>query len=345
MRPLIRLNRNDERGAVTLWVGLMMAALLGMGALVIDVGALYAERRELQNGADAAALAVAQDCAGGDCLDEDVTADTYADANARDDAATVDDVCGSASGLPTCPTTPAGVPATDWVMVSTSTDNPANTGREDEVDFVLAQIFGNEGGTVHAKAIAAWGEVGWATTIPVTFSVCEFQALGGTVDGSQFPTSTGYVYLHGEGPDHGCVPGPGNSGLNLPGGFGWLDQSGPCETEVAVGDWVGSDTGNSVPGACDSTQWQNADVLIPLYDETRGSGSGGEYHIIGFAAFNIQGYKLGNQDWNMPGNGKCPGTPGTSGRCLYGEFTEFVTTTGGIGGGTDFGARAIEMIG
>jgi Flp pilus assembly protein TadG len=345
MRPLTRLNRNDERGAVTLWVGIMMVALVGMGALVIDAGALYAERRQLQNGADAAALAVAQDCAGGDCRDEDATADIYADANARDDAANVDDVCGSAPGLPACPTTPAGVPATDWVMVSTSTDNPANTDNEDEVDFVLAQIFGNEGGTVHAKAIAAWGTVAWATTIPVTFSVCEFQALGGAIDGSVFPTTAGYVYLHGEGPDHGCPVGPGGSGLNLPGGFGWLDQTGACETEVAVGDWVGSDPGESVPQACDPTAWQDADVLIPLYDQTQGTGTGGEYHIIGFAGFTILGYKVGNVEWNMPGNGKCPGTTGNSGRCLYGEFTEFVTSTGGIGGGTNFGATAIEMIG
>ena len=79
----------------------MMVVLLGMGALVIDVGQLYAERRELQNGADAAALAVAQDCAGGDCLDETTTADTYADDNAHDGEAGVDEVCGSGPGLTT----------------------------------------------------------------------------------------------------------------------------------------------------------------------------------------------------------------------------------------------------
>jgi hypothetical protein len=49
--------------------------------------------------------------------------------------------------------------------------------------------------------------------------------------------------------------------------------------------------------------------------------------------------------WNLPGNGKCPGTTGNSGTCLYGEFVRFVTTTGQIGGETDFGARTIEMIG
>ena len=67
MRSLTR-NHDDDRGAVLVWVALMLVVLLGIGALVIDVGALYAERRQLQNGADAAALAVAADCAEGDCL-------------------------------------------------------------------------------------------------------------------------------------------------------------------------------------------------------------------------------------------------------------------------------------
>ena len=37
--------------------------LVGMAALVVDVGAVVEEKRQLQNGADAAALAVAQSCA------------------------------------------------------------------------------------------------------------------------------------------------------------------------------------------------------------------------------------------------------------------------------------------
>ena len=41
-------------------IAILMVPLLGMGALVIDVAALVQERRELQNGADSAALAVAK---------------------------------------------------------------------------------------------------------------------------------------------------------------------------------------------------------------------------------------------------------------------------------------------
>ena len=48
-------------------VALLLAVLIGVGALVIDAGTFFAEKRELQNGADAAALAVAADCANGAC--------------------------------------------------------------------------------------------------------------------------------------------------------------------------------------------------------------------------------------------------------------------------------------
>ncbi len=40
-----------------------MVALLGFAALAVDVGMLYAERTQLRNGSDAAAIAVAQKCA------------------------------------------------------------------------------------------------------------------------------------------------------------------------------------------------------------------------------------------------------------------------------------------
>src|ERR1039457_1222087 len=68
-RPVLRLLGRDERGAVGVLVAMMLGAgvLTGMGALVIDVGQLYQERAELQNGADAAALAVAESCATGTC--------------------------------------------------------------------------------------------------------------------------------------------------------------------------------------------------------------------------------------------------------------------------------------
>jgi hypothetical protein len=340
MRSLIRSRvRRDDTGAVMVFVGITMVVLLGMGALVIDVGQLYAEKRELQNGADAAALAVAQDCAGGDCLQEMTTAGTYADDNAHDGEAAVDEVCGSGPGLDPCATPTADVPASNWVKVTTATPD------DDKVDLAFAPILGHDTGETDAIAIATWGGAGQAATIPVAFSVCEFKALGGTLDGSQFPTMSGYIYTHGTDPTHSCDAK--SNGQNLPGGFGWLDHDdATCKITVSADGTVGSNTGNNTECKSFLPSWQNADVLVPLYDSTTGGGSGGSYHIVGFAAFTIKGYCLGGNSKWLPS----PAPPGgwdncSNDRYFYGKFTHFVTTTGAIGGGTDFGVRAIEMIG
>ena len=54
MRSLTPSQREtDDRGAVLVLVAVMMTALIGMAALVIDIGSLYVEKRQLQNGGDA----------------------------------------------------------------------------------------------------------------------------------------------------------------------------------------------------------------------------------------------------------------------------------------------------
>lgn len=52
--------RAGEKGAVAVLVAVLLLFLIGMVALVVDVGYLYATRSELQNAADAAALAGAR---------------------------------------------------------------------------------------------------------------------------------------------------------------------------------------------------------------------------------------------------------------------------------------------
>lgn len=54
---IIKSKFKDQRGAVAVIVAVCMAMLIGFLALAIDVGYLYATKNELQNAADAAALA------------------------------------------------------------------------------------------------------------------------------------------------------------------------------------------------------------------------------------------------------------------------------------------------
>jgi Flp pilus assembly protein TadG len=55
-----RCQRNDERGATLVILGLVMVALMAMSGLAVDGGRLLADRRQNQNSADASALAGAQ---------------------------------------------------------------------------------------------------------------------------------------------------------------------------------------------------------------------------------------------------------------------------------------------
>lgn len=55
-----RADRAGDRGVAAVVVGLSVVLLFGMVALVVDVGELYLTRSELQNAADAAALAAAE---------------------------------------------------------------------------------------------------------------------------------------------------------------------------------------------------------------------------------------------------------------------------------------------
>jgi Flp pilus assembly protein TadG len=336
MRSLIRSRlHRDDAGATIVIVALTMTVVLGMGALVVDVGQLYAERRELQNGADAAALAVAQDCAGGDCRDETTTAGTYADDNAHDGQAAVDQVCGSGPGLTPCATPTADVPATGWVKVTTVTPD------DDKVDFVFAPILGHDSGTVDATAVAAWGAVGRATTLPITFSECEFIELGGNVDAGTFPSGLNYIYFH-DTTDAGICPA-GPSGADLPGGFGWLASSDECGVDVTADSWVNDKPGNGVPNDCEPTDWRSAEVLVPIFDNSNGlNGSNGSYHIAGFVGFRMSGYRFPGNSWD---NGfPCGRRPAGGTTYICGEFTR-VVTTGDIGTGPDYGAHVVQMIG
>lgn len=82
-----------ESGAVAVIVAVFMVVLLGFAAISIDVAKVYSERAQLQNGADAAALLVAQKCAkhaaGPDCSTSSSGAAAAANGNAVDGATNV----------------------------------------------------------------------------------------------------------------------------------------------------------------------------------------------------------------------------------------------------------------
>jgi Flp pilus assembly protein TadG len=349
MRRLNHLSHGHvERGASAILIALCAVILFGIAAWVIDGSALYQERAELQNGADAAALAIAADCVEGDCGAYNITAESYIDANAEDG-----DTALQANGV-TFPTSNQVRVAVATADAGDDTDNDVDT-----VDYVFAQVFGKQGFQVLAEATAQWGTAGAGGSIPIIMSECEWDWA--TNDGTAYPeepwnpSDERTILFHdpsggggggGSVPDCDAHPGHDFDGdTRLPGGFGWL-QSEDCETYVDPGGWVGSKPGNGAPNDCDFDGLLGTTVMIPVFDDLTESGGpggctigpGGKcYHVLGFAGFHISGFRF-------PGNQSSPPPCNPPLTCISGYFTEFVFGNATGGGGTDLGARAVWLV-
>ena len=316
MRRLMPVPDQREDGAVIIMVAGFCVAMIAMAALVIDVGALLDERRQLQNGADASALGIAERCAvTGTCdvAGNATVATSLADANASDGAATVDSVT---------------YPVPGQVTVATST---RAKGGGTILPYAFGQaITGQRGGTVHANATASWQGLRRATVIPLVMSLCEFNL-------ATAPNNTVYnrptvILFHSAA---GQCSGP--AGQDLPGGFGWVrdnSDSNPndCNVTPTIGNTLQDDSG--VPGtpfACNLRSLVGTDLLVPVYDSRTGAGVNGIYRIYGFAQFRLTGYRFSNS--NAAGTIPCS-PPNT---CIGGSFIRFVPN-GDLGGPT-LGAR------
>lgn len=377
-RPMMRMLGRDERGAIGVLIGVLIAGgvLLGVGALVIDVGRLYQNRAELQNGADAAALAVARSCALGSC--DPTVAANYATANASSltgHEANVDCVIGSLSSLslgtcPTsgstlvnCPPAPASPPANGgYVDVHTSTRTPSGTLLPPALSATLLGITTYKNGVnVKACAQAEWGPPSSANTIAFTISACTWDQAtqGGTKFGSPppyppnplpDPSVDQVLQLHGSPGNtnpQGCPTEP--AGADGPGNFGWTDDSGSCSVNINNGTY-GGNTGTSVSQDCAQAiynDWLNKTVVfVPVYVTVGGTGTNSVYTLKGFGAFVITGFRLPGtsyspaSDWLNPAN-NCTG----DNFCINGFFTQKLIPSTGSLGGQNLGADVIELTG
>lgn len=309
---------NDERGAVSVMVALLMIPLIAFAAISIDVAAMWSERQQLQTGADAAALAIAQDCARHDCRNPAQTAQDLAAANINDGAATA------------TVTDPALSPASGRVTVANAAVS----------EHWFAPVLGIDDTTITTEATAAWGApTGGTAVLPLAFSWCEFQAQ----TGGGLPSSTTERTIFFTKSAGTTCTGP--SGNTVPGGFGWLSaDAGSCKATSTMNQVLYSSTGEAIPNGCttaDFTAVQNKTVLLPLYDQAGDTGSNAWYRLYGYAAFTITGYHfVGQYSWSAQGT--CKGNV----RCVQGYFTKFVDLTDAFRYGTgapQLGAAAVRL--
>ncbi|MCU1518901.1 MAG: putative Flp pilus-assembly TadE/G-like [Pseudarthrobacter sp.] len=306
-----RLNRKSdrpadhaERGAAGVTVAVMMLVLIGAGALAVDTGQIYAERAQLQNGADAGALAVAKSCQPGPCTPS--LAGPLANANSNDNASDAS----------------VNLSVAGQVTVTTSTRN----GSSAFLSKMFASALNSGPVTVGATATAAWGSPGSGTAaLPLTFAPCQFDING----------ATDTILTHGS---ETCVS-DSPSGQVIPGGFAWLSSDpGQCRATVhpddpstagVVDPYARTDTGLSMPNECKTLLpgLLNTVILFPVFSSTVGTGSNAKYYIKGFAAFQLLGY-------SFPGaSGGDQTGLGSSNRGIRGKFVTWVADSSSYGGG------------
>jgi Flp pilus assembly protein TadG len=291
MRRLIRRRLGEERGAVAVMVALLLVPLLGFAAIAVDVAAVHAERQALRNGADAAALAIATDCARDACGDTVRTATTLVGANSGSVGATL---------------------ATPTVQVNGPTVTLTATAAQ---QHWFAPMIGVESSTVGATSTAAWTGMNRATAVlPLAISWCEYQArtLGDPVRGSRHR-----VVALFSGGRNSCA---GPTGTAVPGGFAWVDTDPGqgCQATSTVGELLTEHRAfsiiNSVPRACWDSAYLNGligdTIYIPVFDQKGGRGTDTWYRVYGYAAFQLNGYASGPLFWILSSLGIDPGLQG-----------------------------------
>ncbi|TFC03620.1 hypothetical protein E3O32_09980 [Cryobacterium mannosilyticum] len=321
----------SDHGASAVMLAFLLVPLIGIVGFAIDVGALYAERGQLQNGADAAALAIAKDCSDGVCSNPVGLAASYTNGNANDGAANVlaPDLSVSRQVTVRSSTRVAG------------TNAPA-------ISHPFAAILGIPPSTVGAAATAQWGGVGSGRVLALALSWCEFQeSLAASGNHVTIRTDTNKTCKHSPSTEI------------IPGGFGWLDNTtAPCEATInlslnlnAAGElWVDSDPGGDAPSACKSQlpTLLGKTVLIPIYDLTQGSGTNARYRIYAFAGFTITGWKFPSAQELDPLAPVCASgltCPNGSWRGIQGTFTKWVSIDNAFGpGGPDLNDTIVTLI-
>lgn len=253
MNRLVRRMR-DESGAMTVVTAILMTIVLGMAALVIDIGAAEARRAQLQDAADAAATGIAQRCFespltmlaacdGGVVGGAPGIAAGYATDNVGDGAASVTSV----------------VFTSDTVRVSLVSDQPS----------FFARIFDVTSTGIHTDATAKWSQP--ATPLPLAYHECALPAPSNTT--TQFLR---YDLLDLNLSSCGLVPGV----LDLL-GPGWVTQTdlislddglslltSDCSYDIDLVAYVSSTLTKVLPTQCEPLlpSLIGRQVLLPVYD-------------------------------------------------------------------------------
>jgi Flp pilus assembly protein TadG len=299
----------NQRGQATVLSLVFMTVLLGMAALVLDIGSWYRADRDTQSTADAAALAGAQALP-----DSTATASSLASQYASKNGGGLQSVTFSSSLGPND-------------TISVRIQKPAQG--------IFTKLFGVNSINVGSKASARTALISSAKYVaPIVVKNMHPELLGtagcpcfGSDNVTTIPLGRNgapgaFDLLNLDGSRGGTSPDTLASWM-LKGYDGYLD----------IGQYY------SDPGAkWDSSQMHSAldqrigtTLLFPVYDNIIGTGSNAQYHVIGWVGFHLLSYEA----------------RGSSGS-ITGYFTEVIWTglqaTSGGSQPPNFGARSVQLV-
>jgi hypothetical protein len=301
--------RKGQSGQATVLSLVFLTVLLGMAALVLDVGSWYRADRATQSTADAAALAGAQ--ALPDSTSQAASlASSYADKNGGG----LDSVGFSSQYGPND-------------TISVEVKRPASG--------VFTALFGISSVTVGSKASARTALISQAKYVaPIVVKNTHPELLGTAGCPCFGPGNVTTIPLARNG-----APGAFDL-LNLDGSRGGTSPDTLASWMLSGYDgYLSLGQYYSDPGArFNSSQMQNAlqqrigsVLLFPIYDTLIGQGANAQYHVIGWVGFHLQSFDA----------------RGSSGS-ITGYFTTVIWSglqaSSGSSQPPDFGARSVQLV-
>jgi Flp pilus assembly protein TadG len=305
--------RKNESGQAIILMVLSLVVIMGMAALVLDVGNWYHTKRRLQGTADAATLAGAQmlpnDPSGAQSM-----ALTYANKNGGDVAGA--NITVTSTVLPN-----------DTISVKAKKTEPG----------IFTGILGIASADIETRAKARVGPPVQALNVAPMTVYCG-HALIQNCDGTHLPTFNVPTTM-----DFDKEGAPGAFGmLNLSGGSGTPGASEEADWILRGFDqYLGLGKYRSDPGAkFESGNVQGAlddrigtVLLFPVFKTLSGTGQNAEYDIIGWIGFHLT-------DFDVHGHTAS----------LQGYFTEFIaqgilaSSGGPTGPSSTWGVKSIQLI-
>jgi Flp pilus assembly protein TadG len=304
--------KRNQRGQAFVVTVLMITSLLGLTALVLDVGSWFRAHRALQATADAAALAGAQELP-----DNPGTATSLAN----------DYAARNQSGL-------TGVTVT--LSQTYVSDDTIRVHVAKPAEGFFSKIFGIDSVDEGAGATARVAGMQSALYVaPIVVNKLHPMLIG---------CANGPCY----GPSNQTTIPVSQTGA--PGAFGLVNldpQTNGTTGASTMAEWIRNgfqkylDIGSyaSDPGVkFNSNGIQDAmtdrigtEMLFPVYDTLTGTGANAQYHIIGWVGFFITGVDAQGNNGNVSG-----------------YFTRVIWTgiqaSSAGGGGPNYGARAVQLV-